>query len=88
MLKKDYILTNVNGLTSRISSNIVSFANRFSSFITLTHKDEVANLKSIMNVMALIIKNNESFTITCTGEDEKIAMESINNYLKNLDIVK
>ena len=88
MLKKDYILTNTNGLTSRISSNIVSFANRFNSFITLTHKEEVANLKSIMNVMALIIKCNESFSISCTGKDEKDAMESIDLYLRNLDIVK
>ena len=88
MLRKDYVLINQDGLTSRISSNIVSFANRFMSKISLIHEDEEANLKSIMNVMALIIRNQDNFSIVYDGEDEEQAASFINNYLISQDIAK
>ena len=88
MIKKSYILKSEIGLTSRISANLVSYANRFSSQIKLQYMDEEANLKSIMNVMAMIIRCEEPFSITYEGDDEIQASEFIDNYLKSQDIVK
>lgn len=87
MQKRNYILKSVNGLSSRLSCNLVSFANRFNSLIILHYDGEESNLKSIMNVMALVIQNNERFAISCSGDDEDEAINSIDNYLKALDII-
>ena len=87
MIKKSYILKSDSGLSSRISASLVSYANRFNSQIILYYNGEEANLKSIMNVMALVIRNNEGFDISFSGEDELEASESLNQYMLNLGII-
>jgi len=46
--------TKANGLTARLSVQIVNEANKFKSDCTIKVLDEEADLKSIMNVMALV----------------------------------
>ena len=48
-------VNNTKGLTSRLSAQIVAEANQFKSSITIKVFDEEADLKSIMNVMALVV---------------------------------
>ena len=79
---------NNTGLTSRISVDLVSEANRFSSHIEIKVLDECADLKSIMNVMALVVPHGEYFTITIEGEDEDEAAEKMEAKLKFLNLSK
>ena len=46
---------NEKGLTSRLAALLVGEANHFKSNLTIKVFDETADLKSIMNVMALVI---------------------------------
>lgn len=79
---------NLTGLTSRLSVELVSEANKYKSFIEIHVLDETADLKSIMNVMALVVPHGEDFTITIEGEDEITAEENLKEKLKDLNLTK
>ena len=70
------IITNMGGLTSRSSAELVEEANHHKCNVTmkLENGDE-CDLKSIMNVFALSpIEKGAELTIVCEGEDEEQAV--------------
>ena len=70
------IVTNLGGLTSRSSAELVGEANKYHCNVTmkLDNGDE-CDLKSIMNVFALTpIDKGAVLTIVCEGEDEDKAI--------------
>ena len=74
-------------MTSRASAAIVSEANKYKCELTLFYLDDEANLKSIMNVMGLMIKKNAEFKIITDGVDEDIAIERIEAVLKDTRVI-
>ena len=79
-------VNNTKGLTSRLSAQIVAEANQFKSSITIKVFDEEADLKSIMNVMALVVPSSTPFVINIEGEDEDKAYENFQKFLKDFVI--
>lgn len=75
-----------NGLTSRLSAQIVNEANKFKSDCTIVVTDEEADLKSIMNVMALVVPHGYEFTIKINGVDEDKAEKAFNTLLKEIEL--
>jgi phosphocarrier protein HPr len=76
-----------NGLGSRHSASLVFEANKFNCDINLKHGDDMADAKSIMNVMALVIRQGEEFEIQAKGQDEKEAMTHLLTHLKKIQLV-
>ncbi|UUD36495.1 HPr family phosphocarrier protein [Mycoplasmopsis citelli] len=74
------------GLHARPASNLVSVATKFSSNIKLVSNGREANLKSIMNVMALGVKSGSEVTFKFDGTDEDAAFEAIKEVLKKENI--
>ncbi len=79
---------NKTGFTSRLAVELVSEANHFKSHIEIQVLDEVADLKSIMNVMALVVPHGEDFTININGSDEELAERKLMDKLKQLNLIK
>lgn len=75
-----------NGLTARLSVQIVNEANKFKSNCTIKVLDEEADLKSIMNVMALVVPKGNEFVIEIDGADEDKAEVVFNELLKEIDL--
>ncbi len=75
-----------NGLTARLSTQIVAEANKYKSNCTISYLGENADLKSIMNVMALVIPKGHEFTISIEGIDEEKAAESFEKLLKEINL--
>lgn len=75
-----------NGLTARLSALIVNEANKYKSTCKIYVIDEQADLKSIMNVMALVVPRGLDFTIQIEGEDEEQAEIAFNKLLKELEL--
>lgn len=75
-----------NGLTARLSTQIVAEANKFKSNCTICLEDEEADLKSIMNVMALVVPKGNDFTIKIEGEDEEKAEAAFNKLLPEIEL--
>ncbi len=77
------IINNSNGLTSHLSVDLVSEANKYECEVTINVLEEQADLKSIMNVMALVVPNGEKFSITFDGKDEVKAAHNFDIFLTN-----
>ena len=76
-LEKEFIITNKNGLHARPATSLVSIASKFESNITLTFEKTSVDLKSIMSVLILGLKQGSVVTITVKGIDEEEAIKKI-----------
>lgn len=65
------------GLHARPASVTVAAAAKFASDITITANGKSGNLKSIMNVMALGVKQGNEIEISAKGEDAEAAINAI-----------
>jgi phosphocarrier protein HPr len=83
---KTYKIKDMHGLNSRASASVVAEANRYKSLLTLRYNDEEADLKSIMNVMALVIRCGEEFTIVAEGNDEEAAITGLTKHMEEIGL--
>ncbi len=65
------------GLHARPASLLVSTASKFNANISIIVNEETANLKSIMNVMALAVRTNSKFEIVAEGKDAQAAIDEV-----------
>jgi phosphotransferase system HPr (HPr) family protein len=87
MLNQKLKIAAPNGLGSRHSASLVFEANKFDCDIHLKHGQDLADAKSIMNVMALVIRQGEEFELHAKGKDEDKAMTHLLAHLKKIQLV-
>ena len=75
------------GLHARPASLTVAAATKFESDITIESKGKSGNLKSIMNIMALGIGQNDEITIEAKGSDADEAIKSIEKSMKENGLI-
>ncbi|ATZ16630.1 phosphocarrier protein [Entomoplasma freundtii] len=75
------IVTDKVGLHARPASILAKEASKYNSDIKILSGGKTGNLKSIMNVMAMAIKNGAEITIEASGSDENEAIDGIKNAL-------
>lgn len=83
MLKEEVILTNETGLHARPASLFVKAATKFSSDIKLFKNSKEYNAKSIIGVLSMGAGKGEKILIQAEGDDEKEAVETLINLVKN-----
>ena len=77
------------GLNSRVCAELVAEANRATNCtVTLYFDEDVADLKSIMNMMSLIIRTEQEFSIEINGKDEELVEQKFINLLTQLKLLK
>ena len=77
------------GLNSRVCAELVAEANRaLNCTVTLYFEDDVADLKSIMNMMSLIIRTEQEFSIEINGKDEEVVEQKFISLLTQLKLLK
>ena len=82
MEKRDYNIVAETGIHARPATLLVQTASKFSAETTLEYKGKSVNLKSIMGVMSLGVGQGSDVTIAVEGEDEKEAIEAIDETIK------
>ncbi|AWX69836.1 HPr family phosphocarrier protein [Mycoplasmopsis anatis] len=75
------------GLHARPATILVGTASKFKSDSKLLVGGREANLKSIMNIMALGVKFGAQVTFKVSGEDENDAIAAIENALKTNNLI-
>ena len=83
MLTKQVTINIENGLEARPVAQLVQVASQYESKIYLECEDKKVNAKSIMGMMSLGLAAGEVLSVTADGEDEEIAIESIEKYLNS-----
>ena len=75
------------GLHARPATVAVNAASKFKSEVKITYKGRSVNLKSIMGVMSLGIPTQSDVTISCEGEDEDVAVKTIEEVLRAQKVI-
>ena len=83
MLTKQVTINIENGLEARPVAQLVQVASQYESKIYLECEDKKVNAKSIMGMMSLGLAAGEVVSVSADGEDEEIAIESIEKYLNS-----
>ena len=68
------------GFHARTASIFSKEADKFKSIVNIEFENKKVNGKSMLSIMSLGIKTNDSIILSCEGEDEQISI----NHLKNL----
>lgn len=69
------------GLHARPATVAVNAASKFKSEVKVAFNGRSVNMKSIMGVMSLGIPSGAEITVSCEGDDEDIAIKSIEEVL-------
>ena len=77
MVEKKIQISNRLGLHVRPAAMVVQLANKFKSEIKLEKEGVEVNAKSIMGVMMLAAEKGSLILIKADGEDEKEAVEKL-----------
>lgn len=78
---KEYLITNSTGIHARPSAVIASEAKKFSSKIMMVKAGSEVNAKSIVGIMGLEVKENESIIFEATGVDGKEALNALDKIM-------
>jgi phosphocarrier protein HPr len=75
--ERTFVIINPLGLHARAAAQLVQIANRYRSEIHVEKDGMEVNGKSIMGVLTLAAAKGTQITVSCEGEDEAPAMESL-----------
>lgn len=75
------------GLHARPATVAVNAASKFKCDVKIAYKDRSVNMKSIMGVMSLGIPTQSEIVISCEGEDEEVAIKTIEEILKTQKVI-
>ncbi len=75
------------GIHARPASVLVATASAFSSQITLEVNGRKADVKSIMNLMALGVKSGDEVVFTAEGADAEEALAAVEKVMKDNKLI-
>ena len=75
------------GLHARPATVAVNAASKFKSEVKVGYKGRSVNMKSIMGVMSLGIPTQSEITVTCDGDDEDVAIKTIEEVLRTQKVI-
>ena len=81
MIKENVTIQISGGLETRPIAMLVQVASQYQSSVHLESGSRRVNAKSIMGMMTLGLDAGEEITLSANGEDEEVAMSSIEHYL-------
>lgn len=75
------------GLHARPATVAVNAASKFKCEVKVAYKCRTVNMKSIMGVMSLGIPTQSEITVSCEGEDEDVAVKTIEDVLRAQKVI-
>ena len=84
-IKRELTVTASVGLHARPAAEFVRLAQEFSGSVTIEHKDNQVDGKSMIGILKLAIKQGESFLLSLDGENEEQFMEDFENIINKDD---
>lgn len=75
------------GLHARPATVAVNAASKFKCEVKVSFKGRSVNMKSIMGVMSLGIPTQSEVTISCDGDDEEVAITTIEEVLRTQKVI-
>lgn len=82
MKKFDHTIKDELGIHARPAGLLVKCAQRFKSDIMVSCNEKKADAKRLFSIMGLNIKQNDTITVSVTGEDEETAISELMKFFK------
>lgn len=82
MKRITYALKDEYGMHARPASKLAGLSQNYQSSVEIRYKEKTCNLKSMISILRLGIKNGECFDIEIDGEDEEEAYHAMEEMLK------
>lgn len=76
-----YTIKDELGVHARPAGLLVKLAKKYASMVTIEKDGKTCDMRKLMAVMGLGIKQGETITVTVEGEDETVAAEEIAAFL-------
>lgn len=76
-----YTIKDELGVHARPAGLLVKLAKKYTSKVTIEKDGKICDMRKLMAVMGLGIKQGETITVTVEGEDETVAAEEIAAFL-------
>ncbi len=83
MIYKELVINNFDGLKAKAAASFVQVANQFDSQILIEFSNKKINAKSIMGLLSLGVKYQESIYVFANGKDEKEAVAALVELVAN-----
>ncbi|MBI9013711.1 MAG: HPr family phosphocarrier protein [Clostridiales bacterium] len=84
MKKVTVTIESQSGLHARPASTLVAKAQQFESEIFIEKAGAEINAKSIIGILGLGVSYLDEITVTCTGDDEDIAIEAMKTLIEEV----
>lgn len=82
MKEFNFTVSDPDGIHARPAGLLVKAAKAYTSNITVFAGDKNADMKKLLALMALGIKQGQSIIVKVEGEDEDAAAEAVEKFLK------
>lgn len=76
-----YTIKDELGVHARPAGLLVKLAKKYASKVTIEEDGKTCDMRKLMAVMGLGIKQGETITVTVEGDDETVAAEEIAAFL-------
>ncbi|EFI68194.1 MULTISPECIES: HPr family phosphocarrier protein [Lysinibacillus] len=88
MKTQQFTVVDPLGIHARPASQLVAKATPFASSIEIRTEEKAANLKSILGVMGLALKQGSQFTLVVEGEDEEQALAALTTLITEMGLAQ
>lgn len=85
MVSAEMTIQNETGLHTRPGTRFVRLAKTFKCNITIRKRDREFNGKSLLTLMKVGISEGDTIILKCDGEDEDIALKSLQEFIESLE---
>lgn len=82
MLQFTYTIKDELGIHARPAGQLVKKARTFESELELSCNGKTANLKNMLSLMSLGVKQGDEVTVTCDGPDEATALKQLQEFFQ------
>lgn len=83
MREFNFTVSDPDGIHARPAGLLVKAAKAFESTVTVFSGDKNADMKKLLALMALAIKQGQTITVKVEGADEDAAAEAVEKFLKD-----
>jgi len=77
MILRDYIIIDQHGMHARPATALLKLGRQFRSDIRLKKDDKTIQMKSMLNILGLALKNGDTVSVIVEGEDESDAARAL-----------
>jgi phosphotransferase system HPr (HPr) family protein len=83
MIEKEFVIKNSLGLHTKPANEFVKRISKYKSSVKIFKDDEVADGKSILEILILAVSCGEKIKVVVDGEDEEEVMKVIEDLVEN-----